>query len=123
MPTLQLTLRKRPIRLVRISARIPVAQAIDKIRPSASRRTIAKDTVLLGLEALKESADAFPPLKAAVGGLVFFVQLYSQMSSNRAEISQVYERIEDIEDSLTRAVPDITSLSPTQASAVEVFDV
>ncbi|KAI0026735.1 hypothetical protein K488DRAFT_91964 [Vararia minispora EC-137] len=122
-PMLQSILRKRPIRLPPISTRILVAQVTGKIKPSASRKMIAVDIVLVGLEALKESADAFPPLKAAVGGLVFFVQLSSQMSSNRAEMRGVYERIEEIEDSLIRAVPDINSLSPAQASAIEAFDI
>ncbi|KAI0026943.1 hypothetical protein K488DRAFT_91622 [Vararia minispora EC-137] len=121
-PILQLILRKRPIQLPRISPRILAAQAIGNITPSASHRMVAKDAVLFGLEALKESADAFPPLKAAVGGLVFFVRLSSQMSSNRAEMCGVYERIEEIEDSPIRALPDITSLLPAQVSAIEAFD-
>ena len=33
-----------------------------------------KEVLLLGLEALAESADAFPPLKSAVCGLLFFVK-------------------------------------------------
>ena len=35
---------------------------------------IAKETLLLGLQALAESAAAFPPLKSAVCGLLFFVK-------------------------------------------------
>ena len=33
-----------------------------------------QEVLLLGLEALAESADAFPPLKSAVCGLLFFVK-------------------------------------------------
>lgn len=46
--------------------------------PIARRRTristtTVKDTLVLSLEALAQSSDAFPPLKSAVGGLLFFV--------------------------------------------------
>lgn len=33
--------------------------------------TIAKDTLLLALEGIVQSADAFPPLKSAASGLLF----------------------------------------------------
>ena len=41
-------------------------------RPKLSKK-LAKDTLLLSLEALAQSADAFPPLKSVVGGLLFIV--------------------------------------------------
>ena len=34
--------------------------------------TIAKDTLLLVLEGIVQSSDAFPPLKSAASGLLFF---------------------------------------------------
>ena len=34
-------------------------------------RTIAKDALVLVLEGIVQSSDAFPPLKSAVGGLLF----------------------------------------------------
>ena len=44
---------------------------VPRLRTS---REVAKDTLLLGLQALAESADAFPPLKSTVCGLLFFVK-------------------------------------------------
>lgn len=38
----------------------------------ASSRTLAKDTLLLALEAIVRSSDAFPPLKSAASSLLFF---------------------------------------------------
>ena len=35
--------------------------------------TIAKDALLLVLEGIVQSSDAFPPLKSAASGLLFFV--------------------------------------------------
>lgn len=50
-----------------------------RMESSARRRTrhkstaVAKDMLVFSLEALSQSSDAFPPLKSAVGGLLFFV--------------------------------------------------
>ena len=41
------------------------------LQASGTARSITKDVVLLGLDALAQSADAFPPLKSAVCGLLF----------------------------------------------------
>ena len=41
------------------------------LQTSVSAGSITKDVLLLGLDALAQSADAFPPLKSAVGGLLF----------------------------------------------------
>lgn len=49
----------------------------DGLARSGRRRSscaITKDTLLFGLEALSESADAFGPLKSVVGGLLFFAK-------------------------------------------------
>ena len=36
-------------------------------------KEVAKDTLICALDALAQSSDAFPPLKSAAGGLMFFV--------------------------------------------------
>ena len=38
-------------------------------------KELAKDTLICALDALAQSSDAFPPLKSAAGGLMFFATL------------------------------------------------
>ena len=57
-----------------------VSPVHHKVDPGSTRVTrsvslgATKEVLLLGLEALAESADAFLPLKSAVCGLLFFVK-------------------------------------------------
>ena len=59
---------------------VPTSQSMNVVSPgvvshdsqeSESAKRIGKDVLLLGLDALAQSADAFPPLKSAVCGLLF----------------------------------------------------
>ena len=61
---------------------VPASHSMNIVSPgvvghdsqeSGSAKKIGKDVLLLGLDALAQSADAFPPLKSAVCGLLFFV--------------------------------------------------
>lgn len=47
---------------------------VARPRRGRTSRAVTKDTLLFGLEALSESADAFGPLKSVVGGLLFFAK-------------------------------------------------
>ena len=38
-------------------------------------KELAKDTLICALDALAQASDAFPPLKSAAGGLMFFATL------------------------------------------------
>ena len=47
-------------------------------------KELAKDTLICALDALAQSSDAFPPLKSAAGGLMFFANwadVSTQLSS------------------------------------------
>ncbi|KAI0319549.1 hypothetical protein OF83DRAFT_1082190 [Amylostereum chailletii] len=95
------------------------------IFPSDGARATARltsDTLLCGLEALKESSDAFPPLKSAVCGIMFIVNHAKKSKANKAAVEGIYRRIDEIQDSLVRAVPDVGDLSPAQQRAIEAFD-
>jgi hypothetical protein len=48
--------------------------------------------------------------------------LAQKTAGNREEARALYVRIDDIQESLVRAVPDVTVLSPTYARAIEAFD-
>ncbi|KZV70141.1 hypothetical protein PENSPDRAFT_651787, partial [Peniophora sp. CONT] len=84
-------------------------------------RSVTKDTLLFGLEALSESADAFGPLKSVVGGLLFFAKQADLVSGNKEQISDVYVQIDAMVASLARAIPDVTELSPVAKEAIRTL--
>ncbi|VDC01471.1 unnamed protein product [Peniophora sp. CBMAI 1063] len=85
------------------------------------RKAMAKDVLLLSLEALAQSADAFPPLKSAVGGLLFLTTQIELVSSNKEQISKIYAQIDAFAASLVRAIPDATALSPAHEAAIRAL--
>ncbi|VDB96224.1 unnamed protein product [Peniophora sp. CBMAI 1063] len=89
-------------------------------RPSRARRT-AKDVLLLSLDALSESSDVFPPLKSVVGGLRFFVVRAELISDNKDQVRAIYAQIGSFAESLVRAIPDVTALSPAHKAAIEAL--
>ncbi|VDB96250.1 unnamed protein product [Peniophora sp. CBMAI 1063] len=84
-------------------------------------RAATKDTFLLGLEALAESADAFPPLKSAVCGLLFFVRQADIVSGNKEQIADMRAQIDAMVVSIVRAIPDVTDMSPVAQEAVRAL--
>ncbi|KZV70158.1 hypothetical protein PENSPDRAFT_685794 [Peniophora sp. CONT] len=84
-------------------------------------RAITKDALFFSLEALAQSADAFPPLKSAVCGLLFFASQVELVSGNKAQISDIYAQIDAFAESLVRAIPDATALSPALEAAIEAL--
>ncbi|KZV70142.1 hypothetical protein PENSPDRAFT_685780 [Peniophora sp. CONT] len=79
---------------------------------------VAKDALLFSLQALSESADAFPPLKSTVCGLLFLARQVELMDSNKASIVDIYAQIDAFASSLVHAIPDATSLSPAHEIAI-----
>ncbi|VDB96256.1 unnamed protein product [Peniophora sp. CBMAI 1063] len=80
-----------------------------------------KEALLFGLEGLSQSADAFPPLKSAVGGLLFIVNQIELVSNNKNQIREIYAQIDGYAASLELAVPDVTALSPAGKNAICAF--
>ncbi|KZV70163.1 hypothetical protein PENSPDRAFT_456720 [Peniophora sp. CONT] len=82
---------------------------------------VVKDSLLLSLTALAESSDSFPPLKSAVGGLLFLVTQVELVAGNKAQVEELYAQIDSFAASLERAIPDVTVLSPTAKSAIRAL--
>ena len=58
--------------------------ASASVHGQAYYKELAKDTLICALDALAQSSDAFPPLKSAAGGLMFFANwadVSTQLSS------------------------------------------
>ncbi|KZV68407.1 hypothetical protein PENSPDRAFT_653223 [Peniophora sp. CONT] len=80
--------------------------------------TITKDILLTALEAIVQSSDAFPPLKSAASGLLFFATAAEMASSNRKQIRDIYRRIDGLAASLKRGIKDGDLLSPAHQDAI-----
>ncbi|KAI0052755.1 hypothetical protein FA95DRAFT_1553014 [Auriscalpium vulgare] len=86
------------------------------------RIKVSSDAAFLALEALRESADVFPPLKSAVGGLMFLLSISRTLSSNKDEARHIADRVDHISALLEHAVPDATNISAPVRIAIDVFD-
>ncbi|KAI0045592.1 hypothetical protein FA95DRAFT_1680376 [Auriscalpium vulgare] len=89
---------------------------------SRRKPQLSSDVLMVSLEALRESAEAFPPLRSAVGCLILLLQLFQGMTSNRDEIVRIAARIDEISALLARAVPDVTRIPPILRHAIETLD-
>ncbi|KAH8110526.1 hypothetical protein DFH11DRAFT_1730218 [Phellopilus nigrolimitatus] len=83
-------------------------------KEKARAKTIVQETaefLYVGLGALADSADAFPPLKSAVGGL-----------KNIVDLLLLLERIDGMCELLEKAIPDVTNMSASFQTAVIELD-
>ncbi|KAI0316671.1 hypothetical protein OF83DRAFT_1172686 [Amylostereum chailletii] len=92
----------------RLSPRSSFNAAATRIRSSRfcrqKRSSLGLEALAFGLEALKESADPCTPLKAAVGGLLCFVN--RDMVAAAEDAQRIIQRIEQLEDTMMNAVPE-----------------
>ncbi|VDC05452.1 unnamed protein product [Peniophora sp. CBMAI 1063] len=103
----------------------PASAIAASTSPSANKRatsaSIAKDTIILVLEAIAQSTDAFPPLKSAASGLMFFVTYAEMASSSKKQIRDIYRRIDDLAVSLQRGTAHGEPISPAHQDAIETL--
>ncbi|VDC04903.1 unnamed protein product [Peniophora sp. CBMAI 1063] len=83
--------------------------------------TIAKDALLLVLEAIVQSSDAFPPLKSAASGLLFFATCADTACGNKKQIRDIYKRIHGLAASLKRGTKTGSRITPEHQEAIEVL--
>jgi len=77
--------------------------------------------VSLALTALKESADAFPPLKGAVGAVVHIRDLRLKVRSNQDEFDKLICRVEMILEKVADAIPDPNNIPLDLLVRIEEF--
>jgi len=90
-------------------------------KSSSSTATLSEQTdeqstnpfavALIGLTALKESADACPPLKSTVSGILHIIELSQKVKSNKEDCQKLASRVQEILDEIAVAVPDATCIS------------
>ncbi|KZV59194.1 hypothetical protein PENSPDRAFT_695350, partial [Peniophora sp. CONT] len=82
---------------------------------------IARDTLLFVLEGIVQSSDAFPPLKSAASGLLFFATSAEIASSNKKQVRDIYKRIDGLASSLKRGATRDGMISPAHQDAIETL--
>ncbi|KAJ7359451.1 hypothetical protein DFH08DRAFT_846125 [Mycena albidolilacea] len=92
--------------------------------PIASRtpRTLP-DVLSTSLRALKESSDAFPPLKSAVSGVIVVWEIAERAKHSKADACDIAQRTEDILNVVADAVPDPSVISPAMEESLERFTI
>ncbi|VDB88457.1 unnamed protein product [Peniophora sp. CBMAI 1063] len=88
------------------------------VTPEPTVGADTKDALLLVLDGISQSSDAFPPLKSAASGLLFFAACADLASSNKKQIRDIYKQIETLAISLKRGVRDGTPISSEQQDAI-----
>ncbi|VDC05450.1 unnamed protein product [Peniophora sp. CBMAI 1063] len=83
--------------------------------------TIAKDVLLVTLQAIVQSSDAFPPLKSAASGLLFFAIYADMASSNKQQIRDVYKHIHGLAASLERGSKSDSPATPEHQEIVRAL--
>ncbi|PPQ89299.1 hypothetical protein CVT25_000315 [Psilocybe cyanescens] len=76
-------------------------------------KTTLKGAYVL-LKVLKESSDAFPPLKAAVGCFIACVDTYQKTSSNYDEMTQVLDTIDQLMSVIAARVSEFKDHKPLE---------
>jgi len=95
----------------------------DKWKPRIKRGSAAcSDIALTSLTALLESADAFPPLKSAVGGVLALWNIVDRVKTSKEKAKALSQRAYEVLEALTDAVPDPSNISPSMLRSIERFD-
>ncbi|KAJ7362701.1 hypothetical protein DFH08DRAFT_950936 [Mycena albidolilacea] len=73
------------------------------------------------LHALKESAEAFPPLSSAVGGVLAVWEIAERAKHSKSAARDIALRTKDILDVIADAIPDGSIISPSILIRIERF--
>jgi len=76
---------------------------------------------MTALTALKESSDAFPPLKSVVAGVLHIGDLSEKVKSNKEECRKLASRAQETLDRIAVAVPDATCISSDLLVRIDEF--
>ncbi|KAJ7256141.1 hypothetical protein B0H12DRAFT_1112583 [Mycena haematopus] len=82
---------------------------------------VLPDVLWTSVLALNESADAFPPLKSVVGGVVAIWQVAERTRHCKSDARAIALRVKDIIDVVADAVPDGSEISPPMLDSIFRF--
>ncbi|KAJ7575399.1 hypothetical protein C8J56DRAFT_1063640 [Mycena floridula] len=80
------------------------------------------DIAQTSLIALKESSDAFPPLKSLVGGVLVLWETAQRLERNKSDIDGLARRCVEILEVLADAIPDPTNIAPEILTRILHFE-
>ncbi|VDB88450.1 unnamed protein product [Peniophora sp. CBMAI 1063] len=83
--------------------------------------TIAKDALLFTLEGIVQSSDAFPPLKSAASGLLFFATSADMASCNKKHIRDIHKRVNSLAASLRSGAEEGSMLTTAHQKAISTL--
>ncbi|KAJ6527333.1 hypothetical protein DFH09DRAFT_1371420 [Mycena vulgaris] len=92
--------------------------------PSRARLKVPNplpDVSWTSLLALKESADAFPPLKAAVGGVIAICDIAERTRNSGHDARAIALRVIEIMEVIADAVPNGSDISPPMSDSIFEF--
>ncbi|KAJ7920198.1 hypothetical protein B0H13DRAFT_1867831 [Mycena leptocephala] len=104
-------------------ARLRTSRAMVKLKPVQSSRASStlSDVLWTSVLALKESADAFPPLKSAVSGVIALFDIAERAKHSKSDALTIALRTKEIMDVVADAVPDPSKISPPMLLSIERF--
>ncbi|KAF7375836.1 hypothetical protein MSAN_00473500 [Mycena sanguinolenta] len=95
-----------------------------KLKPLRSGGSgTSSDILQTSLLALKESADVFPPLKTAVGGVIALWDIAERAKYSETEARSIAERTQEILDVFADAIPDPSAISLPMLESIIRFTV
>ncbi|KAJ7461222.1 hypothetical protein FB451DRAFT_1371445 [Mycena latifolia] len=90
---------------------------------STNTRNALSDVLWTSLLALEQSADAFPPLKSAVGGVKALCDIAERAKHSKADAHDIALRTKAILDVIAEAVPDGSAIPLPMLESIERFTV
>ncbi|KAJ7200960.1 hypothetical protein C8J57DRAFT_421891 [Mycena rebaudengoi] len=94
-----------------------------KLKPSTGTGNTLLEGTWIALCALRDSADAFPPLKSAVGGVVALWEIAKRAKHSKTDARNIALRTKEILDLIADAVPDGSDIPPPMLQSIERFAV
>ncbi|KAJ7483316.1 hypothetical protein FB451DRAFT_104113 [Mycena latifolia] len=85
--------------------------------------SVFPDVLWTSMCALRDSADAFPPLKSAVGGVLALWDIAERAQHAKSETRDIALRTKAILDLIADAVPDGSDIPPPMLQSIERFTV
>ncbi|KAJ7234020.1 hypothetical protein B0H12DRAFT_1239169 [Mycena haematopus] len=95
-----------------------------KLKRRAQRLSVFRahsDVIWTSFIALKESADAFPPLKGAVSAVIALRDVAERSKHARADARDIADRTQVILDVVAEAIPDPTAVPTPMLESIERF--
>ncbi|KAJ7816433.1 hypothetical protein B0H14DRAFT_2844829 [Mycena olivaceomarginata] len=99
----------------------PLSGVKPKLLPHTS--TTLPDILWTSMITLRDSADTFPPLKSAVGGVMAICDLAERAKHSKSEACAIALRTKEILDLVADAVPDGSRISPPMLLSIEKFSI